>query len=62
MLVTATTRFRDANPKAYRAFFAALSDAIERIDAAIADARAAFPVAQNLKPSKAVQLEAVVTK
>ena len=32
VLVTATTRFRDANPKAYQAFFAALSEAIERIN------------------------------
>jgi NitT/TauT family transport system substrate-binding protein len=32
VLVTATTRFRDANPKAYQAFFAGLSEAIERIN------------------------------
>jgi NitT/TauT family transport system substrate-binding protein len=32
VLITATTRFRDANPKAYQAFFAGLSEAIERIN------------------------------
>jgi NitT/TauT family transport system substrate-binding protein len=32
VLVTATTRFRDANPKAYQVFFAGLSEAIDRIN------------------------------
>ena len=32
VLLTATARFRDANPKAYQAFFAGLSEAIERIN------------------------------
>jgi sulfonate transport system substrate-binding protein len=32
VLLTATARFRDANPKAYQALFAGLSEAIERIN------------------------------
>ena len=52
VLVTATTRFRDANPKAYQAFLAALSEAIEHINK---DKRAAaqlyLDVAKDTKDS-----------
>lgn len=52
VVVTATTKFRDANPKAYRAFFDGLSEAIETINRdKRAAARLYLDVAKDTKNS-----------